>query len=283
MEITWLGTASLMIEAGIHKILIDPYLRTLNKHLPAFPFDKTGDAEAIFITHPHLDHFADIPEVLLHTTCPVYVNARGIEIARKNKFDLSRIRQIEVGDEFTFGSLIIKAYKGRHVEYDDKCVKSALKRAFKGHLVKGLTLAKVNKRFTINTDIDGARLVKLSKTAFRMQNGETAYIKGGYLQGATFLVGTRAVRLTAPVKWYEIVLSVLPFLFIMVWGNVAALCAIIPVVGGAISGAFGVLNVLIIKGVKPVWLKILISIATFAIVFLICFGIGSAILAALTK
>ncbi len=135
--------------------------------------------------------------------------------------------------------------------------------------------------------IDGARLVKLSKTAFRMQNGETAYIKGGYLQGATLLVGTRAVRLTAPVKWYEIVLSVLPFLFIMVWGNVAALCAIVPVVGGAIggaiSGAFGVLNVLIIKGVKPVWLKILISIATFAIVFLICFGIGSAILAALTK
>ncbi len=180
MEITWLGTASLMIEAGSHKILFDPYLRTLNKHLPAFPLDKIGDAEAIFITHPHLDHFADIPEVLRHTTCPVYVNARGIEIARENKFDLSRLRQIEVGDEFTFGSLVVKAYKGRHVEYDDKCLKGVYKRVFKGHLLKGLKINKTNKRFSINTDeVFTFYLCEGNKTALIMgsanKDGQTVY------------------------------------------------------------------------------------------------------------
>ena len=133
--------------------------------------------------------------------------------------------------------------------------------------------------------INGTQLEKTSKTTFRMQNGETATIKGGYLQGATLLIGARAVKLTQSVKWYEIILSILPFLFIMVWGNVVALCAIVPVVGGAIggaiSGAIGVLNLFIIKGVKQIWLKILISIVAFGICFLICFGIGSAILAAI--
>lgn len=152
MEINWLGTASLMIEAGSHKILIDPYLRTLNKHLSKFPFEKITDAEAIFITHPHLDHFADIPTVMKHTDCPVYVNARGAEIAKENKFDLSRIKQINFEDEFVFGNLTVKAIKGRHVEYDKKCVDSAVKRALKGHIVKGLKLSKVNKRFAINAD-----------------------------------------------------------------------------------------------------------------------------------
>lgn len=135
--------------------------------------------------------------------------------------------------------------------------------------------------------INGTQLEKTSKTTFHMQNGETAFIKGGYLQGATLCIGSRIVKLTQPVKWYEIVLSVLPFLFIMIWGNVAALCAIVPVVGGAIggaiSGAIGVLNLFIIKGVKQIWLKILISIAAFGICFLICFGIGSAIVAALQQ
>lgn len=154
MKITWLGTASLMVEADGHKILFDPYLRTLNKHLKPFPLDEISDVQAIFITHPHLDHFADLPAIMQRTSCPVYVNARGVEIAKENGFDLTRMRTIAVGDEFFFGKLSITAYKGRHVEYDKKCVQSALKRALSGHLVKGLKLAKINKRYTIDLASD---------------------------------------------------------------------------------------------------------------------------------
>ena len=35
---------------------------------------------------------------------------------------------------------------------------------------------------------------------------------------------------------FEIVLSILIFAFVMVWGNSAKLCAIFPIVGGAIGG-----------------------------------------------
>ncbi len=92
--------------------------------------------------------------------------------------------------------------------------------------------------------------------------------------------------MTPSVTWYEIALSVLPFLLILIWGNVPALCAIVPVVGGAIGGAIsGVLsfvNLFIIKGIKSVCLKMLISVCMLGAAFLICFLIGLAILSALT-
>lgn len=63
--------------------------------------------------------------------------------------------------------------------------------------------------------------------------------------------------------------------------------SIVPVVGGAlgglISGIIAVLNLLIVKGVKPIWLKILISIGMLAAAFLLCFLIGSMIVNALTQ
>lgn len=81
--------------------------------------------------------------------------------------------------------------------------------------------------------------------------------------------------------------SVLPFALILIWGNSAALVSIVPVVGGAlgglISGIIAVLNLLIVKGVKPIWLKILISIGMLAAAFLLCFLIGSMIVNALTQ
>lgn len=180
MKITWLGTASVLAETEGHKILFDPYLRTYNKRLPKFPLEKIDDVEAIFITHPHLDHFADIPKVMQYTHCPVYVNARGMEIAKENDFDLTRIKQIDFGAEFTFGNLSVRAYKGRHVEYDKKCVDSAVKRALKGHIVKGLKLSKVNKRFAINLDeVFTFYLREGDKTAMIMgsanKDGQTAY------------------------------------------------------------------------------------------------------------
>ena len=42
-------------------------------------------------------------------------------------------------------------------------------------------------------------------------------------------------------------------------------------------------NLLIVKGVKPIWLKILISIGMLAAAFLLCFLIGSMIVNALTQ
>ena len=154
MKITWLGTASLLIESGGHKLLFDPYLRKLNKSLPPFPFDKITGAEAIFITHPHLDHYGDMPTVLEHTDCPVYTNARGVQIAQNLHFYSERIRPIQFGDVLTFGELTIQAYRSRHVEFDKQVARSVIKRVLKGRIITGIKLNSLNNRMTIDLTED---------------------------------------------------------------------------------------------------------------------------------
>lgn len=136
------------------------------------------------------------------------------------------------------------------------------------------------KKITIN----GVPLTNLGKKAFVSANGDKYYISGNLLKGTTLIIGSDHIKLTEPVKWYEIVLSVLPFILIMVWGNSVQLCEIVPVVGGAIGGAIsalmGIVNLFIIRSVKPVWLKVIISIAFLGATYLICFLIGYAILSA---
>ena len=93
----------------------------------------------------------------------------------------------------------------------------------------------------------------------------------------------QVVELTPSVKWYEYLLSILPFVLIMVWGNSVELCLLVPVVGGAVGGLvsaiFCMVNLFVIKKFKPWWIKVLISIATLGLTFLVCYLIALIILA----
>lgn len=132
--------------------------------------------------------------------------------------------------------------------------------------------------------INGEQLQKTSKNTFEL-NGEQITLNGNFLKGASITVGGETIQIIPAVKWYEVVLSILPFLLIMIWGNVVELCLIVPVVGGAIggliSGIFSVSNLIIIKRVDKIWLKILISLGMLAATFGICCGIGYAIISAI--
>ena len=86
------------------------------------------------------------------------------------------------------------------------------------------------------------------------------------------------IQLTAPVKWYEAVLSLLIFVFILVWGSNTSLCAICPIVGGAIGGAvagvFTFLSLFFMKATNKLWLKLLIWFGCFAGAVLVCWGVA---------
>ena len=135
--------------------------------------------------------------------------------------------------------------------------------------------------------VNGVPLNRISKKEFQMPDGGIGTIKGNFLYGACLLINGETVRLTAKIKWYEIVLCLLPFLLVMIWGNTFALCEILPVAGGAIGGAGSAVlsctGLFFMRSVKPVWAKILIGLAAIAVTFGICCGIGFAFLGALAK
>ena len=129
---------------------------------------------------------------------------------------------------------------------------------------------------------NGQELTKTARNVFQTSEGETVTLTGNFFSGLKANIGTESVQLTAACKWYEYVLSALPLVLILIWGNSVALCNIFPVVGGAIGGLIGgvflALNMLICRKINNVILKVLICIATTGICFIICYGIALAIL-----
>lgn len=130
--------------------------------------------------------------------------------------------------------------------------------------------------------IGGAQLESLSKKEFKLQDGGVATVNGNVMIGASLNVNGETISLTPKVKWYEILLCILPLILTLTWGNIPQLCLIVPLVGGAIGGAIGgvfsVIGFYVMRIVKPVGYKILIALASLGLTFGICCGIGFAFL-----
>ncbi len=135
--------------------------------------------------------------------------------------------------------------------------------------------------------LDGVKLTKLSKTTFEYAKDETVIqfsLDGNFLRGVNLVVNEEKYELIQKTAWYEYIVSFIGLVFILVWGNVPALCKIFPVVGGAIGGLIGALGAILGINMmrvskKPV-IRLLIGFAGSVFAVLICFLIGLAIVSA---
>ena len=136
-----------------------------------------------------------------------------------------------------------------------------------------------------NVVIDGIATTKIGKMSFEYTKGEEmirGIIKGNYISGVTLIMNDEPVKIVPAPTSFEIVLSVAIFVLILVWGNSAALCSIIPVVGGAIGGGISGLlafaNLMVIRKKEQMSMKILFSLAFMVISFLLCYLVALTII-----
>ena len=130
--------------------------------------------------------------------------------------------------------------------------------------------------------INGVDALPLSKKAY-LVNGKKAHLTGSFLLGSNLhLEEGETIPLSPEAKWYEIVLSILPFLFLIIWGNNASLCAIFPVLGGGIGGGLGALGMVIsqfyMKKQNTPLAKVLIGILVAAVTIFISFVLALALI-----
>lgn len=131
--------------------------------------------------------------------------------------------------------------------------------------------------------INGERLEKINRKTYRDANGNTYELKGNYLIGAKLVSGTSEnIVLCKGLKWYEYLIAVLPFVFIVIWGAIPELVLIFPVIGGLVGGAIAALcfcaAVFTVNAVKNVWLRLLIDVAWGALSITVCYLIARFIL-----
>ena len=81
------------------------------------PLAEARTANAIFITHPHLDHFGDV-DAFSEGRRPVYVNERGIRLARENGLQAACMRAVRADDEIIVGDFSVRAYPALHCRFD---------------------------------------------------------------------------------------------------------------------------------------------------------------------
>lgn len=125
MKITWFGCASLLIEYGKDRILIDPFLPLRGAENPAFLLDYV-DEDSILITHGHLDHLASIPNILDHADATVYCSALPAATLEKKKVDSDRIAIIRPGNILHFGQIKVTVLPGKHIQYDSRLKRNTL-------------------------------------------------------------------------------------------------------------------------------------------------------------
>ena len=132
--------------------------------------------------------------------------------------------------------------------------------------------------------VNGVAAQPISKKEYSV-NGKKAILKGSFLMGSSLHIEGEAIQLSPKISWYEVIFAILPFLFLITWGNSVALCAIFPVVGGAIGGALGgisaVMSLLFMKMQKSPLAKILTGIIATAATILIAFILALMILSIL--
>ena len=131
--------------------------------------------------------------------------------------------------------------------------------------------------------VNGTVLQKVSKDTYSIPLADEStrgILKGNVLTGVCLNIFDEEIWVVSKAAWLDWVLSALPFMVIMLWGNNPRLCSIFPVVGGAIGGALGgagaVITMLFVrskKGFVKVMTGLLIALATFAIGAVLGFAI----------
>jgi len=104
---------------------------------------------------------------------------------------------------------------------------------------------------------DGIPLTKIDRLNYKLENeGETSTvtIKGNSFSGLSVNMFGNEIEVIRKLAWYELVMAILVF----------APCCIFGLIGGICGGVFGTLNLLVIRKIKNIYLKIGSSILFLA-------------------
>jgi len=119
MKVKWYGTASVLLEQDGTQILFDPFI-PLNKKYFIPSMDEFASVKNILITHGHLDHIVNMPDIVKHGggKAMIYCTAKPRDTLISKGVAKERIHMIRPGDVLTFDPFEVRVLKGKHIATD---------------------------------------------------------------------------------------------------------------------------------------------------------------------
>lgn len=123
LTLRYLAAAGWWLNNGQHALLIDPYFTRLpmwryafGRAVPDRDLIKryTPPADHILVTHPHVDHILDVPQVAALTGAAVHASAQSCELLRALGVPAGQTDVIHAGDVLSLGPWQVKVYASAH-------------------------------------------------------------------------------------------------------------------------------------------------------------------------
>lgn len=185
ITITWLGTASILIEACGQKVLFDPFVELAGGRNPNTLEDFEGVSD-ICVTHGHVDHLFFIPELVEGQDATVHCPASAARTLEGFLEDNGNIVRTRPGESWRLGEMKLTAYRGKHVTFSPALI---AKRLFSPQMLRRpknlLFLAWAHPRFrergetlVYEIEVQGRKILLLGSMAL---DEETEYPEGADL------------------------------------------------------------------------------------------------------
>ncbi len=123
LRFRWLGTAGIELEFRGERILIDPYLSRfpiwnaiLGRPKPKrdLILRYLSPARAVFVSHSHFDHLADVPNICLEFGPVAYGSPNTGAILRALDIPAGQVKTVAVGDSISIEPFHVTFISGRH-------------------------------------------------------------------------------------------------------------------------------------------------------------------------
>jgi L-ascorbate metabolism protein UlaG (beta-lactamase superfamily) len=126
LRFRWLGVGGIELSVGDQTLVIDPYLTRVplwrmavgrvrpNRELIA---EKIPHCNFVLVTHPHVDHLLDVPDVVRNTGAVALGSANACRLLAVLGVPAAQIREIDVGDQLTLGDFRVDVLSAGHVTF----------------------------------------------------------------------------------------------------------------------------------------------------------------------
>jgi L-ascorbate metabolism protein UlaG (beta-lactamase superfamily) len=126
LRFRWLGVGGVELSVGDQTLVIDPYLTRVpfwrvafgrvrpNRELIA---EKIPRCDLVLVTHPHVDHLLDVPDVVRNTGAVALGSANTCRLLAVLGVPGAQIREIDVGDQLTLGDFRVDVLPAGHVTF----------------------------------------------------------------------------------------------------------------------------------------------------------------------